>query len=528
MPRQISPPKNGETIIIPPVEELVRAIRANAQLRAHRRFRVLDVDADTFTARARDEALKIGAAWTKYLGGHVDAVNPELVVATGHQPELAHAGVWFKNHLAWHLASAVGAASVNFVVDNDAVDLNFIRVPAVENSTVEVRSIPFIETPRDVAAEEVQIKPGAVDALAWAARFAQTAYGGTMAQQFAGASSPDEHLAEFITLPRMALEREFGFHNIEIPVSGMAEADSFLIYVAWMISRAEEFRSAYNRALDEHRAENSIANPVEPMPNLSEKNGGIETPFWIWRAGEPRRPLVVERANGEVVLWCGRSQAGAIVTGVFGSSADSVRALRELSRAGWKIRPRSLAMTLYFRMFLCDLFIHGLGGANYEPVNDRIIRDFFQCEPPQFAVASATLIPKLIAPLPSQADTTGQRQRIRRMKTTPAQFVRELMPDDRDAAALAEKLEQLRDMSTLPKSERHAAFLESKRLAQELGEKLRPLIEKEEHRLAEMEKQNSLAASIEDRTLPFFLNTRDAIKASYSAAFAPLRASIDT
>ena len=520
MAREISPPQNGEAIVIPPVEGLLGAVSANARLREHRRFRVLDMRADDFAAQARDEALKTGAAWTEKLGGQVNAVSPELVIATGHQPDLIHAGVWFKNHLAWQAGSAAGGTSLNFVVDNDAVNLNFIRVPAVDESGLSVREVPFIEAPRDVAAEEVQVKAGAVAALAEVARLSKTAYGDTLAEQFAGAVSPDEQLAEFITRPRIALERDFGIRNIEIAVSGIAESDSFLMYVAWLIGRAEEFKSVHNNALEEYRTRNGIANAVEPVPNLAQKANAIETPFWIWRAGEPRRPLLVEQEHGQVTLWCGRSKAGAVATGALNSSGGAVAAVREISEAGWKIRPRSLAMTLYFRMFLCDLFIHGLGGANYEPVNDRIIRDFFQCEPPQFAVASATLIPKLAVPHPSQLGTAEQRQKIHRMRTSPARYTGELLPDDRDAAAIAEKLDGLRDVSALPKRERREAFLESKRLTQQLGEKLRPLIVVEERRLAEMEKQNSLATALDDRTLPFFFNKRGELAAIYMKALS--------
>ena len=37
-----------------------------------------------------------------------------------------------------------------------------------------------------------------------------------------------------------------------------------------------------------------------------------------------------------------------------------------LRESGVKIRPRAILTTLYSRLFLSDLFIHGIGGAKYD------------------------------------------------------------------------------------------------------------------------------------------------------------------
>jgi len=62
-----------------------------------------------------------------------------------------------------------------------------------------------------------------------------------------------------------------------------------------------------------------------------------------------------------------------------------------LKERGLKIRPKALLLTLFNRLFISDLFIHGLGGAKYDLVTDEIIREFFKVEPPHFLVASCTL-----------------------------------------------------------------------------------------------------------------------------------------
>ena len=47
--------------------------------------------------------------------------------------------------------------------------------------------------------------------------------------------------------------------------------------------------------------------------------------------------------------------------------------------------------TLWARLALGDLFIHGIGGAKYDQVTDRLIERFFGIRPPGFLVVSATL-----------------------------------------------------------------------------------------------------------------------------------------
>src|SRR5262249_14513207 len=61
-------------------------------------------------------------------------------------------------------------------------------------------------------------------------------------------------------------------------------------------------------------------------------------------------------------------------------------------RSGFKVRPRALTNTLFARLFLCDLFVHGIGGGKYDELTDEIMHRFYGIEPPEFLVFSATLL----------------------------------------------------------------------------------------------------------------------------------------
>ena len=51
----------------------------------------------------------------------------------------------------------------------------------------------------------------------------------------------------------------------------------------------------------------------------------------------------------------------------------------------------ALVTTLFARLVLSDLFIHGIGGAKYDQLTDELIRSFFGLAPPDYLVISATL-----------------------------------------------------------------------------------------------------------------------------------------
>src|SRR5205823_11622691 len=52
----------------------------------------------------------------------------------------------------------------------------------------------------------------------------------------------------------------------------------------------------------------------------------------------------------------------------------------------------ALTTTLFARMLLGDLFIHGIGGAKYDELADVLIARFFGCPVPAFLTLSATLL----------------------------------------------------------------------------------------------------------------------------------------
>jgi hypothetical protein len=70
-----------------------------------------------------------------------------------------------------------------------------------------------------------------------------------------------------------------------------------------------------------------------------------------------------------------------------------------------------LLTTLFARLILGDLFLHGIGGAKYDQVTDELARRFFGFAPPGYLTLSATLR------LPI-AHETASRERLHELSST--------------------------------------------------------------------------------------------------------------
>ncbi len=84
-----------------------------------------------------------------------------------------------------------------------------------------------------------------------------------------------------------------------------------------------------------------------------------------------------------------------------------------------RVAPKALLLTMFTRLFLCDLFIHGVGGGGYDQVTDGIIRRYFGIEPPRFVVASLTMFLPLGAHVVTDAEVQAATERLNRFEHNP-------------------------------------------------------------------------------------------------------------
>jgi hypothetical protein len=398
----------------------------NAALRSGYSFDVLGLSFGRFRQTVANEIHEAANAYAREIGVAPAPSDSGPVVATGHQPEFVHAGVWIKNFVASRIATAVCGSSVNVIVDNDVPRHMGLVLPAAGDGLAR-RVEAELAARRGQRAYEEYLPQ--IDAAAFAAEVSRLAAGQPfeegardLARRVASAAGAGRSLADVIAAVRVRSERELGVINSEVPVSRVADSPSFGAFALSVMRDAERFREAHNRALAEYRREHGIRSVANPLPDLGVDGDSIEAPFWVWRRGEERGRLYVRRDGPAVTLLQNGAALAALRADRFSEVPD---AWRSLAAAGIKVRPRALATTLFLRMFVTDLFIHGIGGAKYDEVTDRIIRAFYRVEPPAYAAVSATLMLPWPFDRARRADVATLNRRLRDIRYNPQYFLSE-------------------------------------------------------------------------------------------------------
>jgi hypothetical protein len=211
--------------------------------------------------------------------------------------------------------------------------------------------------------------------------------------------------------------------------------------------------------LSQYRRLYRIRSSQRPIPDLAVHGPRCEVAAWVQPDGGPRQRLYVERMADRVWLFADQEEIAEWPADHLNCWTRMQDGLRELT--GYRFRPRALTLTLWARLFLCDLFIHGIGGAKYDRITDQLIRCYFGVDPPAMACVSATML----LDLPHQgvrADDVRDRERqLRSLRFNPQRHleatgaVAELASTR--AAAVAESL-RLRAEDRRNRSARKQAF----------------------------------------------------------------------
>jgi hypothetical protein len=306
------------------------------------------------------------------------------------------------------------------------------------------------------------------------------------------------NLGEFLGLARRLYEQEIEPVYLEIPFSAICDSNEFLSFFLEIIKNIESFSEIYNKKLDEYRKLFKIRNRAHPSPDLMIKENLIEVPFWIWREGDQRRKIFILKEKEGNYLY-NDSYGKIFFIKKYGlKSLSSLKTL--FKERGLKIRPKALLLTLYNRLFISDLFVHGLGGAKYDLVTDEIIREFFKVEPPHFLVVSCTLYLNFkSSPVTSDSKISTLKKKIRDLEFNPERYVDELSLTKKEEIRMGKLTEKKTALikkirGVLTSAEKRKISEEIKAINNFIVEKVRPLkyelnkkIEKEEEKIKQSE-----------------------------------------
>ncbi len=487
------PARNDQTLTLPELAEYGRLVDHNRNLR--RDIMVDGLPFETLAGQARRSAVEYAANYTKKLGQNPGSFldSGGAIIASGHQPTFFHPGVAIKSFALTRQARELGAAAIFFSVDSDQFKAETIFAPVMEKGLVkkELSLFPggrdlLYETAPAISMDQLKKNLARLDEKLSKSGFAAPAAAlSAFLARIENIHQPmDDYTSSAVVLRRAWCGYLLG-GCMEFPVSGLCVQKPFLRYARDLIERIDDFRDVYNGQLARYRKDHKLRYPANPFPDLEVGRGATETPFWVINSGA-REPLFVRRDS-----------AG---DGVLESATGGVWTMAELASGQVNIRPKAITLSIYVRLFICDLFIHGVGGSKYDTVTDRIIERFYGIEPPIRACVSCTALLDIDVHDPADRmesvkqalrdiehhpeKTGGEDGRIRKLVDEKTRIVAMIQRPGVDRKALGRRISALNEQMAA-----HLAPLRSK-------------LERELEILREQEKEKQAARA---RDYPYFL-----------------------
>ena len=478
-----SPQDHGGRLIDPPLSEVPERLAANRTSARQRTGDLHGRSVGAISEAARSQVLLAAIEFTRRYRDVADSLNRAgaPIVMTGHQPELYHAGVWYKNFVLHQIARQQQAVGINLLIDNDTIRHAAIRVPTGTIDLPVIESVAFDQMQEEMPFEERRL----IDSELFGS-FAKRVRAKVLPAisdplveklwpQAVAASLSNNNLGTCLSQARHQTEAAWGLKTLELPMSQVCDSEPFRWFVTAILARLSRFQQIYNESLFEYRRVNRVRSRSHPVPPLATSGEWVEAPFWLWSPTDPRRRrLFARHVHGGIEIADFQTERHHLSISSDGPCEVAVEQLRQLRDQGVKLRSRALLTTMYVRIFLCDLFVHGIGGAKYDQLTDAIIEQFFGFAAPDFLTVTAT------AKLPIDHLAVADREvrviqmKLRELRFNPQRF----LVSTPQAASLVQAKEHL--ISAQPdadqRNDRHLQITQ-------LNDAMQPMVEQQRTKL---------------------------------------------
>lgn len=516
-PRATLPTGHGELLLRPDIAEWAGLCASNRKASAQWTFMVDGQPVTELRSKARSEMLDSASHFSARVGVPVRPPGPpgDPIVMTGHQPEFFHPGVWVKYFLLQRISQDLGATALDIVVDSDGYDMLAMTAPCMAPEVKRCRQYLAIGSSDSCYAcspvpslSDIDLFCSAGDQLlATLPAPSVRRHFREFCVQLRSASEDARDLSELMTFARRRYEGASGTDYLELPVTHLVRGEAYRRFVADIALNAPRFADAYNKELDEFRALTRTRSAAQPFPDLAISGSRVELPFWAM-TGKHRETVSVDVADGSVRLLAGQD--------VFAELPRNGGSLaRLISESEVLIAPKAVALTMFLRLFCCDLFIHGVGGGRYDAVTDGISRRYYGIDPPRFAVASLTMYLPLGAHAVTEDEIVAAKERLNRLEHNPNALLGEVefeQEEEQDEArSLAAEKRALVEQIAAPGADKKALGARIREVNARLAEILSPLRDEYENELNRLEAQLKAQEIFTDRGYPYCLWSPDEV-----------------
>ncbi|MCB0353675.1 MAG: hypothetical protein KDD64_09130 [Bdellovibrionales bacterium] len=316
------------------------------------------------------------------IGG--EYTSQSILVATGHQIEVFHSGVFQKFALLDRFSreNPRSIVALSVLLDLDPNDRVFLSLPSQRGESVSREVFQISTSERFPLHQTVTIDPAFTDS---SGEFQDSISSdpGTreQARKWISFMSSQQGERAVVALSRARLL----FHGKEVrygdlPFSKLIQLEAAQTFFRKICRECKSFASLYNEELRNHRRERKIKNQANPFPDLEINGGAFELPLWAFSPDFTKRERVYgKQEGGKTVLQTEATQ--------WEISADGEEQTCPQDQV--ILAPRGALVSLFFRLLCFDFFIHGLGGEKYDAFTDRLLARCFGIKHLPFAVVSA-------------------------------------------------------------------------------------------------------------------------------------------
>jgi hypothetical protein len=421
-----APREDRAVLVDPPFDSAGDLLTANQRRRAEWDYDVQGRSLTELAGAARRELIEAARRYTAAYRDVPASTPLDRIVLAGHQPQLFHPGVWLKMFALAGLGRARQATAVNLMIDSDTVKSAGVAVPGGTVEQPTARRIAYDADATEAPFEERRI----VDfellssfgrrAAEEIARLVPEPIVRDLWPRVVERARETNNLGAALAQGRHRLEGEWGLATLELPQGRVCDLHAFRWFAVHLMAEAPRLRQAYNRAVGDYRRSHRLRSVKHPVPDLTVEGDWTEAPFWIWQIGDPRRRrLFVHRSGDDLVLTDRGPLTIRLPLPAGASAARAVDALAAAAAQGVRLRTRALATTLWARLGLSDLFVHGIGGAKYDRATDDLAREFFGFSSPQYLVVTGTLRLPIDRPPATIEDLRKIERQIRELEFQP-------------------------------------------------------------------------------------------------------------
>ena len=325
------------------------------------------------------------STWRQRSRGELGLAVDRPIIATGHQTLLWHPGILVKYLLVNAIAANLGeVATANLVVDQHVGTFGDLEIPLrTEDGSLTIQSLSLTRHRDDV--------PMAMH-LAFTPPKAPAELPGALPSVRSGVDRIFQAVAAHSDAPNAALQMAGALTELMSPwvnpmpnvtASDLMQTTLARSILQHMADDPQRCTEAYNAAVD--------AVPEGGIGRLEGAGNDLELPIWRVVSDDQRR----------------RGRLGDLQKWVEGPSP------------AFTLMPRALLMTALVRLGMCDLFVHGTGGARYDRAMELWINNWLGLDPAPIAIATATQTLPLGPPSKQRINITAALRTARKLWHDP-------------------------------------------------------------------------------------------------------------